>query len=622
MTREEPHRPIALVALTAEGAALARRLKTVLPGASVHGLRGRVADAEVTFERTTQHLVELFRSGSSIVGLCASGILIRALASELGDKHEEAPVVALAEDGSVAVPLLGGHHGANDMARRLAHATGGVAAITTAGELRFGVALDAPPPGWRLADPAQVKPIAAALLAGEPVALSVEAGDASWLSGAGIRFGGGGKQEIRITDRATRQSESQAPQALVYHPPVLALGVGCERGTDTNELVALVHETLSAHGLAAGAIALVGSVDLKLDEPAVHGLAEALGVPARFFDAATLEAEAPRLANPSDLVYRETGCHGVAEGAALAAAGRDGTLVVAKTKSRRATCAVARAIADIDPARVGRPRGRLSIIGIGPGDAAWRTPEAGNMLRRADCVVGYGLYLDLLGPAIAGKPRHESALGAEEERVRKALDLAAGGQAVALVSSGDAGIYALAALAFELVDRTDRADWNRIAMELAPGISALQAAAARAGAPLGHDFCAISLSDLLTPWPDIERRLEAAATADFVVALYNPASLRRRRQFERALSVLRGARPADTPVVLARNLGRPGETVEILPLESLTVAMVDMLTVVIIGASHTRALEQGGRRWVYTPRGYAAKAPAQAASHGKSRARR
>jgi cobalt-precorrin 5A hydrolase/precorrin-3B C17-methyltransferase len=180
---------------------------------------------------------------------------------------------------------------------------------------------------------------------------------------------------------------------------------------------------------------------------------------------------------------------------------------------------------------------------------------------------------------------------------------------VALVCSGDAGIYAMATLAFELLEKgglTGAA--MRIEIAVAPGISALQAAAARAGAPLGHDFCTISLSDLLTPWPDIVRRVEAAGAGDFVVAFYNPVSKRRRSQLAAAREILLKHRPETTPVVLATNLGRDGEKVRIVTLGELQVDDVDMLTVVLVGSSQTRVVTTGeGRRWVYTPRGYAAK---------------
>jgi cobalt-precorrin 5A hydrolase/precorrin-3B C17-methyltransferase len=249
------------------------------------------------------------------------------------------------------------------------------------------------------------------------------------------------------------------------------------------------------------------------------------------------------------------------------------------------------------------------VIGTGPGDPVWRTPEVEAAVLRATDLVGYGLYLDLLGPLADGKARHGYELGEEEKRVRVALDLAAEGRDVALVCSGDPGIYAMATLVFELLERGGRADWHRIGVTVMPGVSALQAAAARAGAPLGHDFCTISLSDLLTPWDAIERRVKAAAEGDFVIAFYNPVSQRRTRQLAAAVEILRGHRPDDTPVILARNLGRDGEIVTVVDLCALTPDMVDMLTVVLVGSSETRRVARSdGGAWVYTPRGYAGKA--------------
>jgi cobalt-precorrin 5A hydrolase/precorrin-3B C17-methyltransferase len=590
----------AVVCLTPSALAAARRIVAALPGAQLHGLARRIDTADVRFDDTMTHLRALFEAGTPIIGVCAAGILIRAVAPRLTDKTIEPPVLAVAEDGSAIVPLLGGHHGANRMARMLADALGAAVAITTASDLASGVALDEPPPGWRIANPDAVKPIAAALLAGAPVGLAHEAGDIGWL--AGLRFTPDARPTVRITHRTVT-----TPDDLVLHPPVLALGVGSERGVDDHEMIELVEATLAEHRLSAQAIACVASIDLKADEPAVHALARKLDVPARFFPAARLNEEAPRLLNPSDLVLRETGCPGVAEGAALAAAGRDARLIVGKTRSRRATCAIALAAHDIDPQAVGQPRGSLTIVGIGPGDAATRTADAIMALREAEEVVGYRLYLDLVADLIGTTPRHATGLGAEQERVTQALELAAAGRRVALVSSGDAGIYGLATLAFELVERAERADWRRIALTVVPGVSALQAAAARFGAPLGHDFCAISLSDLLTPWAVIERRLTAAAAADFVIALYNPRSERRDWQLAKARDLIAAQRGPNTPVGIARNLGRAGEQVVATTLGAFDVASVDMLSLVLIGSTTTRRLDLADGARLYTPRGYAGK---------------
>jgi len=593
----------AIVVLGPSGLETARRIEAAVPGARLHVPRahGLVVEAEAAFDEPGPHLRALFRSGRPVLALCAAGIVIRLLAPELHDKRREPPVLAIAEDGSTVVPLLGGHHGANRLARTVAEALGGHAAITTAGDVRLGLALDDPPPGWAVRNPQAAKPVTAALLRGDPVALEVVAGRPDWLTGSGVGFAPGGEYEVLVTDRDV---EGEAHR-LVLHPRHLALGVGCERGVAPEELIALAERTLAGHGFARQAVACVVSLELKAAEPAIHRLAERFGVPARFFSAAALEAETPRLANPSAEVFAAAGCHGVAEGAALAAAGPAAELVVAKTRSARATCAIARAPEPIDVAHVGRAQGSLALVGIGPGAAAWRTAEADALLARAEDVVGYRGYLDLLAAAPAHQRRHAFTLGEEEQRCHHALELAAHGRRVVLIGSGDVGIYAMAALVLELLDRHGEPAWQRVAITVSPGISALQAAAARAGAPLGHDFCAISLSDLMTPWHEIERRLEAAAKGDFVVALYNPASTRRRAGLARALSILAAARPKATPVIHARNLARAGERVEIAALEAFDPTAVDMLSLLIVGSSRTRLLPRlHGAPLVYTPRGY------------------
>ena len=584
-----PNEP-AIVCLTQGALPTARRIQAAV-GGEVLGLAGRVEGADLAFDRAADLLPRLFRENRPIVGLVASGALIRLLAPSLASKRDEPPVLAVAQDGSSVVPLLGGHHGGNDLARRIADALGVSAAITTASDVAHGVALDDPPKGWRISPSVDAKALAAAALEAGGAAV---VGDAAELLDWLPRADG---PEVEATDRSSG----------TYHPATLAVGVGCERGCDPEELAQLVAQALESENFALQSVAAVGSLDLKADEPAVNALAAL--APVRFFGAEALERETPRLANPSDIVFAEVGCHGVAEAAALAIAGPDARLVLPKRKSARATVAVAQAPAIVEPSAKGRARGSLAVVGIGPGSNGWRSPEVTRLVERATDLVGYSLYLDLLGPLAERRTRHDFALGREEDRVRHAMELAGEGRDVALVCSGDAGIYAMAALVFELLDRGDLSDAaSCIAIEVSPGISALQAAAARAGAPLGHDFCTISLSDLLTPWPVIQRRVIAAAEGDFVIAFYNPVSQRRRTQLAHARDVLLRHRPPDTPVILATNLGREGEAVRIAPLESLEVDDVDMLTVVVVGSSDTRTVRTGdGRMWVYTPRGYAAK---------------
>ena len=595
-----------VVFFTPSAETTARKIAGAL-GAQLHG-RNPAGTTDATIEDVGSHLRALFAAGHAIIGVCAAGILIRSIGSLVADKWHEPPVVAVAEDGSSAVPLLGGHHGANRLALDIAGALGGHAALTTAGDVRLGVALDNPPVGWRLENPLDAKPAMAGLLAGRPAKLS---GETDWLAPiAGL--------DIVATTPAPDADapvvlEVEGCEALTYRRQCLALGVGCARGCDPDEIIALVHKTLSEAGRSPYEVAGVWSVDVKADEAAVHALASNLGVTAKFYSATDLDAQTPRLANPSDVVFAEVGCHGVAEGAALAAAGKSAGLLIEKAKTANATCAAALMVDEAMPSRV---RGSLSVIGIGPGAADWRTPEASRLVAQADELVGYGLYIDLLGPLAVGKPRQDFPLGGEEDRCRYALERAGEGKHVALICSGDAGIYAMGALVMELIDRPENAGGvsdaaKRVEVINAPGISALQAASARAGAILGHDFCTISLSDLLTPRDDIIKRLHAAAQGDFVIAFYNPVSMKRRTLLAEARDILLQHRPADTPVLLASNLGRTDETLKQRTLATLEVDEVDMLTVVLVGSSNTKAFKTGdisagaaGTR-MYTPRGYA-----------------
>ncbi len=546
---------------------LAQTLKTELNG-EIH-TPDCIQGGDVSYAKATAHLAKLFQQGRTIIGLCASGILIRAIGPHLSDKRTEPPIIAVAEDGSSVVPLLGGHHGANALAQKIAKITKGHAAITTASDVRFGTAFDEPEAGYVLANPEDIKSATVTKLAG-------------------------GDVTVEITEQLVKGNATH----LIYHPRTLAIGVGCERGTSPEELAALIKNALKEHNLSTQSVAGYASIDLKEDEPAISALTNVC-----YFTAEELNALSSKLKTPSDYVLAEVGTPGVAEAAALAAAGPDSELIVAKAKSKRATVAIARAPAPILELH-GRQRGMLSIVGIGPGASEWRSPASSRTLETATDWVGYGLYLDLIGDVKQDQIEHRFPLGGEEDRVRKAIELAKQGKRVALVCSGDAGIYAMAALVYEIIDLEP----NRIKVEVIPGISAFQAAAAKAGAMIGHDFCCISLSDLLTPWDAIEKRVKAAAEGDFVISLYNPRSIKRRDQLERAFAILKNHRPPDTPVIIASNLGRAEENMLIVNFKDFNPDDVDMLTLVMVGSSQSKSFARGdGRTYAYTPRGYAKK---------------
>ncbi|MDB5539876.1 MAG: cobalt-precorrin hydrolase [Devosia sp.] len=544
-------------------------------------------------------LPRLFSEGTPIIGVCAAGILIRLLASSLENKQKEPPVLAVSQDGLSIVPLLGGHRGANRLARDLAEALGGIAAITTASDAKFLHSLDEPPAGWVLGTPQDAKPAMMALLLGAK--LQVE-GSAPFLAEAGYPVSSLGSVKVLVTEQKLR-----IERGIVYHPKTLVAGVGCERGAEAEEVIALIDFALAKQNLAAQSLAAIASIDIKADEPALLEAARHFQVPLRLFSAAELSQERYRLKSPSDYVEETVGTPSVAEAAALKA----GPLLVEKLKSDRATCAIGKAIHPIDPNEFGRRPGVLHLVGIGPGEPISRTASAVNALEASTDWVGYGLYLDLVADLRRGQSEHRYDLGEEEPRVRHALELAAQGKVVSLICSGDAQIYAMAALAYELLDATGpRAVSDvarRVNLETHPGISAFQAASAAAGALIGHDFCCISLSDLLTPRDDILKRLEGAARADFVTALYNPRSQRRVDLIEQAKRLFMDHRPPSTPVVIGSNLGRPNERVRVVELAAFDPTEIDMLTIVIIGASTSRAFHRGSGTVAYTPRGYEAK---------------
>ncbi|MDQ1438696.1 MAG: cobalt-precorrin hydrolase / cobalt-factor methyltransferase / precorrin-3B [Acidimicrobiaceae bacterium] len=357
----------------------------------------------------------------------------------------------------------------------------------------------------------------------------------------------------------------------------LVVGVGCSTHAAAHDVQAVVDQALA--GRRADAVA---TIDRRAEHPAVL----ALGLPVHAFTAEQLAAvDVP---SPSDAVLDAVGTPSVAEAAALLAAGPGAALVTPKHKNATATAAVARRAT----------KGSLALVGLGPGSSRHRTAAAAAAVRHADVVIGYGPYIDQCADLLHdGQTRIPSPIGDEVVRAKQALAEAAEGKRVALVCSGDSGVYAMASIALELASDDAAIE---IDIEVVPGVTAALAAAAAVGAPLGHDHCAVSLSDLLTPWPVIERRLRAAAEGDFVVSFYNPRSQGRDWQLAQALSILAEHRPPTTPVAAVTDAGRPGQRVVLSTLAQFDPAGVGMTTCVLVGSSTTRMVN--GR--MVTPRGY------------------
>ncbi|MBR7955271.1 precorrin-3B C(17)-methyltransferase [Burkholderia cenocepacia] len=566
--------PPAIVILGAGALDTARRIQARYPGARVHGLASRV-DADVPFDELGAHLRELYARGLPIVALCAAGIVIRCLAPALADKGVEPPVLAIAEDGSAVVPLLGGLTGVNVIAREIAECVGVAPAITTSGELRFGACVLNPPEGYALADLAQGKRFVSDLLAGASTRID---GAAPWLDDVALPRDTAAAHAIRVTPDAWRGARDE----LVIHPRSVVVGVAADAVHAGEALAARIEAMLDAQGLARLALAAIVAPSSAIGEPALEEAASTLDVPLRFVDsdrAAPADAAATLLGRALRVTHtRRAASHGLA-------------------------CAVASQ--PVDPATLGRARGRLTVLGLGPGGAAWLTPAVRAALADATDILGYTTYVNMAGPFRADQRVHGTDNREEMQRARHAFELAAEGRRVAVVSSGDPGVFAMAAAVLEALDEARDPQWAAVDLRVEPGISASLATAAQAGAPLGHDFCAISLSDNLKPWGVIETRLQHAAQADLVMAFYNPISRARPWQLDRALDIVRAHRAADTVVVLGRDIGRPGATLSTTTLGALRGDQVDMRTMVIVGSSTTRRFAIGNaREWVYTPRWY------------------
>ncbi len=567
------------VTVTERGKELAGRL----PFEHRHGQAGRTVR-------------ESWRDVDGFVLVLAVGAAVRIIAPLLGRKEEDPSVVCLDDAGRYAVALCGGHPrggraGANQLAYLVAQATGAEAVVTTASEAAELPALDALPGFTASGDVAGVM---RALLdearpaidnpLGWPLPSSLEELAAPGGAEAG---GAGASPRILVTDLL---GPAEAGLARL-HPPSLVAGLGAASTARPSEASSLLRQALGIAGLAPASVAEVATIDKRAGHPAVTGL----GLPVRAFPPAAL-ARVP-VPHPSRAVEGAVGTPSVAEAAALLAAGPGACLVVPKQVGAEVTLALARRR---------RPRGHLSVVGLGPGDALNRTPAAERAVRRAEVVIGYERYVDQCRDLIGtGHDVVTSPLGNEVSRADAALALALAGRRVALVCSGDPGLYAMASLVCERAGQGREREGPEapdLELEVVPGVSASHAAAALLGAPLGHDHAVISLSDLLTPWATIAARLEAAGAADMAVVLYNPRSAKRTWQLPVALEILGRHRSPRTPVGLATDVARPGQVAVVTTLAGLDPEQVGMTTCVIVGSSRTRVV--GGR--MVTPRGYRA----------------
>jgi cobalt-precorrin 5A hydrolase/precorrin-3B C17-methyltransferase len=531
---------------------------------------GRAAAAELapalgpSQEYDVRELATAWRECEALVVFLATGATVRLLAPLLADKASDPGVVCVDEARRFAVALVGGHGGgANDLAHEVADALGAEPVVTTATDAVGIPGLDT----WSWPVEGDLAAVSRALLDGTPVRLHM---DPVWPIPP-LPVSDEGDLLLAVTDE-------EVDADVVLRPPSLVLGIGASRGVSVEELDELVTRTLGEHGLSARSVSLVATVDAKADEDAIVEMCARTGWTLVTHPAEVLAGTA--VPNPSQHPLDAVGTPSVAEAAAL----QHGALIVEKTKSAMATLAVSRIV----------PRGRLSVVGLGPGARDLLTPRAVEALRASSVWVGLDQYVDQVRDlARPGTRFVETGLGKEEERAHSAVAEAQLGHAVALLGSGDAQVYAMASPALEVAG-------DDIDVEVVPGVTAALAAGALLGAPLGHDHASISLSDLHTPWPAIEARVRAVAEGDIVVSFYNPRSRGRDWQLPKALAILAEHRPPSTPVGVVTHASREGQQVHLTTLAKLDVELVGMYSLVTVGSSQSTAV--AGR--FVTPRGY------------------
>ena len=525
---------------------------------------------------------EVFTSFDQIVFVTTAAIAVRSIAPHISSKATDPSVVCVDEDGSYAIPLLGGHRGANRLAKTIAATIGSEPVITNPSDRNNTYTLNSFAGYHAVGDIAHFQ---AQLNSGIVPRVTNSTG---WplpgaLADSATSDDG---PEILISITRPDLAHLRLVGSVQLIPELLVVGVGCSSDATPDEVASAIEATMIESNLANEAIHTFATIDIRKDHPAIV----ALNHPTVFFDSSQLAQVV--VPNPSSTVLDSVGSASVAEAAAILASGSPDGLIVSKRKFRAVTVAVAQ--------RSAKP-GRLFVVGLGPGNPDLRTLQAANTISHAEVVTGFGPYVDLCSDLLTPNQKVKRfPIGEETHRVDFAIDSAIAGYEVALVCSGDPGVFAMASLAFE---RAEIIGFDPKLITVVPGVTAALASSAVAGAILGHDHAYISLSDLMTPWSVIEERVIAVARADLVAAFYNPKSSRRISQLNKAIGILAEFRPATTPVVVARAVGRDHQSVKVVQLADFSSDEVDMETLVIVGS--TTSTFAGIR--AYTPRGYSEK---------------
>jgi cobalt-precorrin 5A hydrolase / precorrin-3B C17-methyltransferase len=593
-----------------------------------HFLANRIAGcfpsmAVVKFDASL--INDLWGENKAFVFIMATGIVVRTIAPLLRDKRTDPGVVVLDEKGEYAISLVGGHlGGANWLAKEIASRLGAEAVITTASDINNLPSLDlwARDCGLIIENWDSLSRTAARLINEETLLVYSELD--IHLPEAFTREPDPRHADVLITKkRRIETCGSCVKDQLYLRPRNLIVGIGCNSGTSSQEIESAVKTVLLEHNLSFLSIRSIATIDQKAQEPGLIEFAAKYDFRINSFPADELNKVGGIV--KSEAVFRATGAHAVAEPASLLVAGTVKPLVP-KQKSGNVTVAIALKKSKqpgTEELKCGSVEvnntceGRLYVVGIGPGGGDHITPRAKKAIAESSVIVGYSTYLDLIPDLVADKEIFSTGMTQEIDRCKKAVELALSGKKVSVISGGDPGIYAMAGLVFETLRSEEQRSGSQevrenrksctsalnpsdLVVEVIPGISALNAAAARLGAPLMHDFVSISLSDRLTPWGVIEKRLNSAAMADFVIVIYNPRSKGRAEHFSRAIEIVRRYRKPETPVGIVRAAMRTSEEISISNLDGVLEHEIDMQTTVVIGNSGTFVWNNR----MITPRGY------------------
>ncbi len=582
-----------------------------------------INNAQFYHNSLKEHLINIWDNYNAFIFCLATGAVVRLIADLLKNKQTDPAILVIDEHGKYIVSLVGGHQGGADILTRIvAHQLDAIPILTGSSNCQelSGIDILGKPYGW-VKGSGNWTEVSAAISRQKTVQIIQECGSTLWQNtlpeNHNFYFGFPDTQESikpqgRIWISTTKRkfsADTNLPK-VQWHPRILWVGIGCERNTSKNLINTALQQTFKRYHLATESIAGIATIDIKADEIGIIKLCQENNYPLEIFSAETLsKIEVP---NPSQIVNQEVNTPSVAEAAALCAANKFGNFNIARENKNSGLLvpkqiikiegekgAVTVAIAQAELEYIGH-HGKLFLVGIGPGNLNQITPAAKGAIAQADVIVGYSLYIDLIKPLFRpGQIIESLPITKERERAQRAIELAQWGLTVTVISSGDCGIYGMAGLVLEELALQG---WNgeTPTVEVFPGISALQSSASLVGAPLMHDFCAISLSDLLTPWAVIEKRLKAAAMGDFVTIFYNPKSKTRSEQIGKAREIFLEYRDSNTPVALINSAYRENEQITITTLEKMLDCSIDMLTTVIIGNCSTRNYHN----WMITPRGY------------------